>query len=112
MEISKALTADMDGDAIGGSVNLITKTADFREMKVSASVAGEYNDLMGKLGSQNAFSISQRLGKDGKFGYLFNANYNASRRGSDKIEPSSWDDNTLEEMELRDYQINRDRVGF
>lgn len=112
MEIVKALTPDMDGDAIGGSVNLITRAAESSKMSVSGTLGGEYNDLMGRAGSQTSLSISQRLGKEERFGFLVNASFYGSNRGSDKVEPTDWDDNDLERLEFRDYEIKRNRVGL
>lgn len=47
VQVSKALTPDMDGDAIGGSINFITRTAPYSR-KLGGSVAGGYNDFSGK----------------------------------------------------------------
>ncbi|MDO1450774.1 TonB-dependent receptor [Rhodocytophaga aerolata] len=113
IEVTKALTPDMDGDAIGGSVNLITRTAENTKLSVSGTLAGEYNNLMQKGGYQGALTISQRVGKEGKFGYMLNGSYYASQRGSDKNEMSDWDSPTdLYTFELRDYEIDRNRVGL
>lgn len=48
VQVSKAVTPDMDGDAIGGSINFITRTAPAKKM-LSVSGAGGYNTF-----SQNA----------------------------------------------------------
>lgn len=42
VQVSKAVTPDMDGDAIGGSINFITRTAPARKT-LSVSGAGGYN---------------------------------------------------------------------
>ncbi|MDQ8749633.1 TonB-dependent receptor [Elizabethkingia miricola] len=42
VQVSKAVTPDMDGDAIGGSINFITRTAPAKKM-LSVSGAGGYN---------------------------------------------------------------------
>ena len=44
IEVTKALTADMDGDAIGGSINLITRKAPYSR-RISATVGSGYNFL-------------------------------------------------------------------
>lgn len=55
IELYKALTPDKDGDALAGSVNLITKTApEKRELK--ADLKGDYNNLM-KSFKQYDFSV-------------------------------------------------------
>jgi TonB-dependent receptor len=48
VQVSKAVTPDMDGDAIGGSINFITRTAPAKKT-LSVSGAGGYNTF-----SQNA----------------------------------------------------------
>ena len=49
IEVSKAITADMDGDSIGGAVNLITKQATSRRQTLF-SAAGGYNGLQDDYG--------------------------------------------------------------
>ena len=45
IEVSKALTPDMDGDSIGGSVNLVMKHAP-EQFHVFGSVGGGYNQML------------------------------------------------------------------
>jgi len=42
IEVSKAITPDMDGDAIGGAVNLVTRKAPYQK-RLSVSLASGYN---------------------------------------------------------------------
>jgi len=57
IEVSKALTPDMDGDAIGGSVNLITKNAfDYDGQVIKADVGGGYRNLRGDLNQKMTFT--------------------------------------------------------
>lgn len=108
IEVSKALTPDMDGDAIGGSINLITRTAQNRKADLSGSFGGGYNNLMGKPNLQGQLQYGQRLGKDEKLGLLFNGNYYHNDLGSDNFERAVEDN----EMELRDYSLTRTRLGL
>lgn len=108
IEVSKALTPDMDGDAIGGSINLITRTAQSRKADVSGSFGGGYNNLMGKPNLQGQLQYGQRFGKDEKLGLLFNGNYYHNDLGSDNLERAVEDN----EMELRDYSLTRTRLGL
>lgn len=116
MEVTKAITPDMDGDAIGGNVNLITRSAESKDLKVNAVIAGEYNQLISEFGYQTALDISQRT-EDDKFGYMLNLSYHPSVRGSHKNEMDDWDIGNedglpeLQTFELRDYHIERNRVG-
>src|SRR5437667_6188870 len=55
IEVSKTLTADMDADAIGGSVNLVTKTPEGRPR---GYIAGQYGqiDLLSRNTYQGGFT--------------------------------------------------------
>ncbi|MDP3179427.1 MAG: carboxypeptidase regulatory-like domain-containing protein, partial [Spirochaetaceae bacterium] len=49
IELTKAVTPDMDGDAIGGSINLKSKTAFSQEARIfNLSAEGVYNDFAEK----------------------------------------------------------------
>ncbi len=47
IEVNKTLTPDMDADAIGGSVNLITRASP-NGQRISATLAGGYNPIREK----------------------------------------------------------------
>lgn len=103
IEVSKALTPDMDGDAIGGSVNLITRRAKSSSLEVQGTLAGGYNQLMGEPNGQGSLLLGKRFGQDEKLGVLINASHYYTDRGSDNWERDG------DEMELRDYQLRRTR---
>ncbi|NII23535.1 TonB-dependent receptor [Pseudoflavitalea sp. X16] len=108
IEVSKSLTPDMDGDAVGGSVNLITRTAQSKTPRINASVAGGYNHLMRRANIQGQLQYAQRLGKKEKLGLMFNSSYYHNDLGSDNLERSPQDN----EVELRDYELTRTRLGL
>ncbi|MDF2187604.1 TonB-dependent receptor [Paraflavitalea sp. CAU 1676] len=108
IEVSKSLTPDMDGDAVGGSVNLITRTAQSKKPRINASLAGGYNQLMRATNIQGQLQYAQRLGNKEKLGVLFNSSYYHNDLGSDNIERSPQDN----EVELRDYSLTRTRLGL
>ena len=114
LEVTKAITPDMDGDAIGGSVNLITPTAQSEKLKIVGSTSLEYNSGIEKTSGQGNLSLSQRVA-DGKFGYIINGSYSASRKGSDRYELDGWDGDHpdgLDEFIVGDYEIDRNRIGL
>ena len=122
IEVTKALTPDMDADAIGGSVNMITKSAfDFDRPKLFISAGAGYGDLRGEPLYQGDLSYSNRFGGNKEWGYTINGNFYDSNRGSDNNE-MEWgnvddvNDNelpwALEELQLRDYTVNRFRYGL
>lgn len=108
IEVSKSLTPDMDGDAIAGSVNLITRTAQSKQARINASLAGGYNNLMKRGNVQGQLQYGQRFGKAEKFGIMFNSSYFSNNLGSDNLERSPLDN----EVELRDYELTRTRLGL
>jgi TonB-dependent receptor len=119
VEISKTLQANMDGDGIGGSVNLVTKTATERPT-VSLSGMGGYMPIVGGRGQvETAGTVGQRFGQDKKFGILIGGTYDWSGRGIDDLEPVS-DIATLpngstalwkDAIDIREYRYYRSRWG-
>lgn len=105
IEVSKSLTPDIDGDAIAGSVNLITRTAQSEQPGVSASALAGYNHLVKKTNFQGSLELSKRFLKD-KLGVMLNSSYYVTDRGSDDWERDD------EDLELRDYELLRTRMGL
>lgn len=108
IEVSKTLTPDMDGDAVGGSVNLITRTAQNRFAHINGSIAGGYNNLIGQPNWQGQLQFDQRFGAKEKLGILVNGNYYHNHLASDNWEQDPSD----HELELRDYELVRTRAGL
>ena len=118
IEISKALTPDQDGDAIGGAINLTTKTARDTIPEVHAAVAGGYNRLSEKPQYNIQFAFGQRFGQ---FGFYVNASHLDDRRASHDMEfdfnESRFGGDTTfrlhyDEVQLRHYDIHRQRTGL
>ncbi len=108
IEVTKALTADQDADSIGGTVNLITKGAP-EKTRVSLTFGLGYNRLVND-GIENFNGTFGRRFADKKLGFLFSGSYLNTNRGSESVEPA-YDEGFLEELEIRDYQVNRRRWG-
>lgn len=107
IEVSKALTPDMDGDAIGGTVNLITKIAPDTP-RLGLDLGLGYNDLMEDTGYKAGFVYGRRSG--GRLGLLLAGSALETDRGSDNFE-AEYDDGDLDTLETRDYTITRERYG-
>jgi TonB-dependent receptor len=126
IEVSKAVTPDMDGDAIGGAVNLITRSAlDYDRTKINATLAGGYSNLSGRGIYQGAATIGTRLTDN--IGILVNGSYNRADRGSENNEmtyifapwirpsttiPGRNDTSSsirLNDLQLRNYLLTRQR---
>jgi len=113
IEVTKAITPDMDGDAIGGSVNLETKSALSEDRVFEVTLDGGYHNNVSQLSplsGRASVNFGQRIGDDGEFGYMVGANYNLSPIGNDDNE-MEYGDGVLETMELRDYELTRKRFG-
>lgn len=83
IEVSKVLTPDMDGDAVGGSVNVITKGASDGPPQVRMVISSGYNNLRETPNHNIQFSYGQR---HKKLGFQVNASYFQNNQGSDNIE--------------------------
>lgn len=105
MEVTKALTPDMDGDAIGGNVNLITRTAQTTTPTIRASALAGYNDIVKRYNFQGSLEYSQRF-LNNKLGIMLNSSYYETDRGSNNWERDD------DEMELRLYELVRTRLGL
>jgi len=110
IEVSKALTPDMDADAIGGSVNLISKTAfDFDKRIIKADFTGGYKPLRGSTGEKATFTFADTY-MGGKLGVLIGGSYNNDNRGTDNVE-MDWGDayefvtNNVDEFEVDEDDI-------
>lgn len=86
VELFKALTPDMDADAIGGTVNFaIRKAAD--GWKGDARMQYGYNGQERYFGPwRGSVSLSNRFGKNDKLGALVTANFQRADRSSDFLE--------------------------
>jgi TonB-dependent receptor len=114
VEINKTLSANQDGDAIGGSVNLVTKTAG-DQPTISAFGNGGYTHIIdGRHSSQYGITAGKRYLPGKKLGILGNFTYDYNGRGIDDIEPSP-DPGTLtptyDSIDLREYRYDRTRWG-
>lgn len=81
IEVNKTLTPDMDADAIGGSVNLITRASP-NGQRISATLAGGYAPIREK-GNYTAGLVYGNRFFDNKLGAVFSASYNNNNFGSD-----------------------------
>ena len=114
IEVNKTLTPDMDADAIGGAVNLVTRDA-ASGTRVSATLGSGYNFLSGKPMIIGSAIGGTRLADD-KLGVIVSGSYFDHILGSDNME-AEWDqddnDNPfVSEMQLRTYEVRRIRRSF
>lgn len=121
VEVSKVATPDMDGEGLGGQVNIRTKSP-FEQsgQHASLNVEGLYSALTGEMGSKVNGSVST-VSADGKFGLLVAPTWQTRKFGSYNFEEDGYSLATsptdgqqyyvLEAINFRDYQIERKRYG-
>ncbi|MCO6176157.1 TonB-dependent receptor [Flavobacterium sp. NRK F10] len=87
--VNKTITPDMDGDALGGSVNLVTATAP-QKFRLSSTLGSGVSFITDKRILNGSFLVGNRS-KNKKFGWMASASINDTDFGSDNIE-AEWDD--------------------
>src|SRR5271166_4974330 len=117
VEINKTLAPNIDGDGIGGSVNMKTKTAG-EFPTVSLYGLGGYNKILGgRYNDQFGGTIGHRFGKDRRLGVLFGGSYDYNGRGIDNFQPaidpaSTFANPIYDSNTIREYRYYRNRWGF
>ena len=117
VEINKTLQANIDADGIGGSVNLVTKTASETPTATLYGVGGYTPILNGRTVDQMGGTVGRRFLADKELGILIGGTYDYNGRGINDIEPDPqpnpdgtasqyWDS-----IDLRDYVYYRSRWG-
>ncbi|WP_207426614.1 TonB-dependent receptor [Pedobacter sp. SYSU D00535] len=110
IEVNKTLTPDMDADAIGGSVNLITRAAP-NGLRLSGTLSSGYNPIRSKALYTGSFVAGNRF-LENKLGVVLSGSYNNNDYGSDDIE-ATWKQEDgkvfVEEQEVRQYFVQRIR---
>lgn len=114
IEVSKTLLPDQDGDAIGGSINLVTKNSP-RRFTISALAGSGYNWISRKAQSNFALTLGNRFFND-RFGVILSASYQNSPVGSYDTE-FLWektDDGKiyLNDYQIRQYYVTRERQSY
>jgi TonB-dependent receptor len=118
IEVNKAVTPDMDADAIGGSVNLVTRSAPY-DRRASLTLGSGYNILASKPIYNGAFVLGDRF-LNNKLGVIASASYHNHQLGSDNFELNgiTWmNDNKdgsafAEEIQIRQYYLQRIRQSY
>ncbi|MEI9976705.1 MAG: TonB-dependent receptor plug domain-containing protein [Ignavibacteriota bacterium] len=117
VEINKTLAPNIDGDGIGGSVNMKTKTAG-EFPTVSLYGIGGYNRILGgRHNDQFGGTVGHRFGRERKLGILFGGSYDFNGRGIDNYQPaidpaSTFSNPIYDNNTIREYRYYRDRYGF
>jgi TonB-dependent receptor len=126
IQVSKTLLPNMDGDAIGGTVDLITRAAGDQPF-YSVSLMGGHTPIISDGDSnidQFTAAIGKRFGANKRFGIFLGASYDYNGRGIDDIEPAPTTSQlngedasgpiyaVLPTADFREYHYDRRRIGF
>lgn len=120
IEVNKTLSANQDGDAIGGSVNLVTKTPGERPTLDVEGQGGYTNIIGGRWLDAFNGTFGQRFGDRKQWGFLLGGTYDWNGRGINDLEPGP---GTITDpsgttypyfaaADLRTYRYHRTRYGF
>ncbi len=120
IEVVKAVTPDMDAQAIGGSVNFVTQSPfDLRkDFVASGSFQAGQQDLNDETPLQADLTVGGRFGADQTFGFLLGANYSIRDYRTYGVYPDDWRPVAGSERGLptnikyTTYDLERERLGL
>ncbi|GAB5476098.1 MAG: TonB-dependent receptor [Maribacter sp.] len=125
LTITKTITPDQDGDAIGGTVNLSPNFSNDEQLSIVGEIGSGYNRLSRGIGLNGRFQLSKRFYPSEKFergrlGIKLGGNFDQAENGRDRIEVD-WQNGLFAEnpeqylirnYNLRDLQNRRTRLGY
>jgi TonB-dependent receptor len=109
VEVTKALTPDMEADAIGGNVNFVTRNAP-EKRTLQTSLGYGFHDKANGDGYAASVVWGDRVLND-RLGFLVNATAWERDWATDNYEPRR-EDLGIFRLELRDYTGTRETYGF
>ncbi|WP_417320426.1 TonB-dependent receptor [Emcibacter sp.] len=121
LQVTKSATPDMDGDFIGGNIEVKTISGfDKDERLIKLKAEGSYNKLVDELSPKVSATYADQLSE--KLAIAASVSWQERKHGSDNKEiDGGWkteddEDNEISafypaEMELRDYVVTRERFG-
>ncbi len=113
--VNKSLTPDVDGDSIGGNVEIETLSGlDQQDMLVKLKAAGTFANLVDGFGQKYAGTFANNF-MENRLGVAASVSYRRRDFGSDNVESDDWFEEggvaVPGEVELRDYDIVRERLS-
>src|SRR5882762_5467280 len=120
IEVNKTLSANQDADAIGGSVNLVTKSAVDRPIYGFSGMGGYTPISGGRWLDAFTGTAGKRFGGDKRLGALLSGSYDWNGRGINDVEPgqttatlpSGQNIAIVNGLDTREYKYYRTRYGF
>lgn len=114
IEVSKVVTSDMDGDAIGGSINLVTKNSPYKRT-INATAGSGYNWISDKAQLNLGLTYGDRFFND-RLGMMLSASYQNAPSGSYDTE-FMWEKGEdgkvyVSDYQMRQYFVTRERQSY
>lgn len=114
IEVNKVVTSDMDGDAIGGSINLVTKSSPFRRF-FNATAGSGYNWVSKKAQLNLGLTYGDRFFNN-RLGLVVSASYQNAPSGSYNTE-FAWEQGEngkpyVNDYQIRQYYVTRERQSY
>lgn len=114
IEVNKVVTSDMDGDAIGGAINLVTKNTPYKRV-LNATAGSGYNAVSDKMMLNLGLTYGDRYFDD-RLGVMLAASYQNAPGGADNVEFEYDTDDAgkvyLDKAEVRQYYVTRERQSY
>jgi len=121
VEINKTLSANQEGDAIGGSVNLVTKKPSEQPF-MSVSAMGGFTPISGgRTLDQFGGTYGKRFGTEKRLGFLLGGSFDHNNRAINDLEPvpsvhdfgaNGGNKAVFLGTDNREYWYDRTRFGF
>ena len=112
VQVIKAITPEYEGDAIGGTINFVPKTAAEKET-FRVTLASPFNLRAEETFKYNGNILYGNRYFDNKFGFLALANYNKRSYATDNYEVVYGNElHNVNTLDVRNYQGTRTNRGF
>lgn len=116
LEVVKAVTPDMDANAIGGSINIVTQSAfDRAEPFLFGSLGSFVDHFSGDLTPDGSVTAGTVFGPDHKWGIVVGGSYSLKKFESQTVNTRSWAQTNGYWVPLTEqayaYEVERERLG-
>lgn len=117
VQINKTLSANEDGDAIGGSVNMQMRQATSNQPTLDLESLGGWNPIdTGQPWFRDDATVGKRFGLNQRLGVMFSFSYDLNDLGTDDVEPTPdlafSGATSFDNISIRQYFYNHTRYGF
>ncbi len=116
LEVVKAVRPDMDANAVGGSINIVTQSAfDRPELFVFGSAGGFYDRFSERTSPNGSLTFGTLFGAEKQWGLVAGFSYSLKEVSSQTVNTRSWAQVNgfwlPTQEQAYDYNIERERFG-